>query len=105
MVQLLSFPASIPSPRDSFLCYGLCFRTQAGFREPLPFAAQDGCVKGSALLRGAAFALCLKERTWGASLVAQWLRVRLPVQGTRARAPVPEDPTCRGAAGPVSHGR
>ena len=39
-----------------------------------------------------------------ASLVAQWLRVRLPMLGTRVRAPVREDPTCRGAAGPVSHG-
>ena len=41
----------------------------------------------------------------GASLLAQWLGVRLPMQGTRVRAPVREDPTCRGAAGPVSHGR
>ena len=40
-----------------------------------------------------------------ASLVAHWLGVRLPMQGTRVRAPVWEDPTCRGAAGPVSHGR
>ena len=40
-----------------------------------------------------------------ASLVAQWLRVRLPMQGTWVRALVQEDPTCRGAAGPVSHGR
>ena len=40
-----------------------------------------------------------------ASLVAQWLRVCLLMQGTRVRAPVWEDPTCRGAAGPVSHGR
>ena len=38
-----------------------------------------------------------------ASLVAQWLRIRLPVQGTRVRALVWEDPTCRRAAGPVSH--
>ena len=38
----------------------------------------------------------------GASLVAQWLRVCLPMQGTRIRALVWEDPTCRGAAGPVS---
>ena len=46
-------------------------------------------------------------KSWGhrASLVVQWLRVHLPVQGTRVRAPVWEDPTCRGAAGPVSHGR
>ena len=33
----------------------------------------------------------------GASLVAQWLRIRLPMQGTRGRALVREDPTCRGA--------
>ena len=31
------------------------------------------------------------------------LLIRLPVQGTRVRALVWEDPTCRGAAGPVSH--
>ena len=39
----------------------------------------------------------------GASLVAQWLRICLPVQGTCVRALVWEDPTCRGAARPVRH--
>ena len=39
----------------------------------------------------------------GASLVAQWLRVCLPMQGTRVRALVWEDPTCRRATRPVSH--
>ena len=43
------------------------------------------------------------KKTVRASLVAQWLRIRLPMQGTRVRALVWEDPTCRGAAGPVSH--
>ena len=43
------------------------------------------------------------KKTSGASLVAQWLRVCLPMQGTRVRALVWEDPTCRGATGPVSH--
>ena len=38
-----------------------------------------------------------------ASLVAQWLRIRLPVQGTRVRALVWEDPTCCRATRPVSH--
>ena len=38
-----------------------------------------------------------------ASLVAQWLRICLPMQGTRVRALVWEDPTCLGAARPVSH--
>ena len=42
------------------------------------------------------------NHTW-ASLVAQWLRVCLPMRGTRVRALVWEDPTCRGASGPVSH--
>ena len=37
------------------------------------------------------------------SLVAQWLRICLPMQGTRVRALVWEDPTCHGATGPVSH--
>ena len=39
----------------------------------------------------------------GASLVAQWLRIRLPMQGTRVQALVWEDPTCRGATKPVRH--
>ena len=39
----------------------------------------------------------------GASLVAQWLRICLLMQETRVRALVWEDPTCHGAAGPVSH--
>ena len=43
------------------------------------------------------------NRIRGASLVAQWLRICLPMQGTRVRALVWEDPTCHGAAGPVSH--
>ena len=38
-----------------------------------------------------------------ASLVAQWLRICLPMQGTRVHALVWEDPTCRGATRPVSH--
>ena len=38
-----------------------------------------------------------------ASLVAQWLRICLPMQGTRVRALGWEDPTCRGATKPVSH--
>ena len=33
----------------------------------------------------------LSER---ASLVAQWLRIRLPMQGIRVRALIQEDPTC-----------
>ena len=41
-----------------------------------------------------------KEIISGTSLVVQWLRIRLPMQGTRVRALVREGPTCRGATKP-----
>ena len=44
-----------------------------------------------------------KNGHMGASLVAQWLRIRLPMQGTRIPALAREDPTCRGATKPVRH--
>ena len=39
----------------------------------------------------------------GTSLVAQWLRIHLPMQGTQVQALAQEDPTCRGATKPVHH--
>ena len=39
----------------------------------------------------------------GVSLVAQWLRIHLPVQGTWVWVLVREDLTCRGATEPVRH--
>ena len=47
--------------------------------------------------------LTFKNWSVGTSLVAQWLRIRLPMQGTRVQALVWEDPTCRGATKPVHH--
>ena len=35
--------------------------------------------------------------------MAQWLRICLPMQGTRVRALVWEDPTCHGATKPAIH--
>ena len=40
---------------------------------------------------------------FGTSLVAHWLRICLPMQGTQVRALVWEDPTCRGATKPMLH--
>ena len=37
------------------------------------------------------------------SLVMQWLRICLPMQGTEVRALVWEDPTCCGATKPMRH--
>ena len=45
----------------------------------------------------------IKNDILGASLVAQWLRVCLPMQATQVRALVWEDPTCRGATKPMRH--
>ena len=39
----------------------------------------------------------------GAALLAQWLKIRLPMQGTGVRALVWEDPTCHGATKHVRH--
>ena len=45
----------------------------------------------------------IKNTPEGASLVAQWLGIGLPMQGTRVWALVQEDPTYRGAAKPMHH--
>ena len=44
-----------------------------------------------------------KNEQFRTSLVAQWLRIRLPMQGTWVRALVWEDPTCHGATKLVHH--
>ena len=44
--------------------------------------------------------ICFKKRR-RASLVAQWLGILLPMQGTWVRALVWEDPTCHGATKPM----
>ena len=46
--------------------------------------------------------LCQEAAFW-TSLVAQWLRIRLPMQGTQVQPLVREEPTCRRATKPVDH--
>ena len=48
-------------------------------------------------------AFYLKQLLLGTSLVAQWLRIHLPMQGTQVWALVREDPPCCGATKPVRH--
>ena len=45
----------------------------------------------------------MKRNEDRASLVAQWLRIHLPMQGTWVRALKWEDPTCRRATKPMNH--
>ena len=44
-----------------------------------------------------------KSISTGTSLVVQWLRICLPMQGTQVWALVREDPTCHGATNPMHH--
>ena len=44
-----------------------------------------------------------RKKRIGASLVAQWLRILLPMQGTWVGTLVREDPTGLGATKPVRH--
>ena len=39
----------------------------------------------------------------GTSLMVQWIRICLPMQGTLVRSLVREDPTCCGATKPMRH--
>ena len=59
--------------------------------------------QGNEVLTHATTWMNLKNTTQGASLVAQWLRICLPMQGTWVQALVREDPTCRGATKPMRH--
>ena len=69
----------------------------------VPYMYTQGKPSFDNLLKEVIGFICGIRRSSGASLVAQWLRVCLPMQGTRVRALVWEDPTCRGATKPVSH--
>ena len=44
-----------------------------------------------------------QKKAGGTSLVAQWLRIRLPMQGTQVRALVWENPTYHRATKPMCH--
>ena len=59
--------------------------------------------KASDLNNLGVFFLISEVRGIWASLVAQWLRIRLPMQGTWVRALVQEDPTCCRATKPMRH--
>ena len=39
----------------------------------------------------------------GTCMVAQWIRIHLPMQGTQVRSLVQEDPTCHGATKLMCH--
>ena len=82
-----SFPPA-PDPRDPL---ALCSSSPAG-------------TEGLWVLSGPGQLLVTewyKEGKEGTSLVAQWLRIHLPMQGTWVQALVREDPTCHRATKPA----
>ena len=63
-----------------------------------------GKCQGLEIWLGGLEVICINKKfTYRTSLVAQWLRIRLPMQGTRVRSLIQEDPTCRVATKPVRH--
>ena len=68
---------------------------------PIPRTEQKGLLTRSPWAAGGQRGDINKKGRRGTSLVAQWLRILLPMQGTRVRALVREDPTCRGATKPM----
>ena len=63
----------------------------------------SGCRQDAFRSRLLSVSLFIKICTSGASLVAQWLRIHLPMQGKWVRALVREHPTCRRATKPVHY--
>ena len=53
--------------------------------------------------KGTGLKMDIKKSITGTSLVAQWLRICLPMQETRVRSLVWEDPACHRATKPVCH--
>ena len=53
--------------------------------------------------KSAEYKINVQKSVVGTSLVAQWFRIHLPMQGTRVRALAWEDPTGRGATKPMRH--
>ena len=43
------------------------------------------------------------KNEWGTSLVVEWIRIHLSLQGTQVRSLILENPTCCGATKPVGH--
>ena len=77
-------------------------RTQApciGSTESYPLDHQGSPLSGYLL----SSAFWSQSKLCGASLLSQWLRIHLPLQGTWVQALVQEDPTCRGATKPMRH--
>ena len=69
----------------------------------LPFSPSL-CVSSAAFLgEVSCYVMRTIKKLCRTSLVAQWLRIRLPMQGTQFRALVCEDPTCHRTAKPVRH--
>ena len=64
-----------------------------------------GTEKQNSQIQGQLFAINIlyQKKIIRTSLVAQWLGIRLPMQGTWVQALVREDPACRGEIKPVLH--
>ena len=83
------------------------FRLSSRFLEHHPVTSpptnQKKVTHSTALTPNFAYKNFSPKTIRGASLVAQWLRIHLPMQGTRVQALGQEDPTCCRGTKPVRH--
>ena len=93
----LSFCVLDPSPSDFFTNFPLPPFSSVSSNLP-PFNSSQ-----SAGTHAQATPILNLKAAWGTSPVAQWLRICLPMQGTRVRALVWEDPTYHRATKPMHH--
>ena len=82
---------------------GCCGKTREGGGAPLGSPLSGGSSVGYCALLGLLFKrtrVPSRQTIYGfrASLMGQWLRIHLPMQGTQVQSLVREEPTCRGAA-------
>ena len=100
--QWWDFPGSpVVKTSKAFQCRGA--GSIPGQQAKIPHASQPKNQNGKQKQYYNKFNKDFKNGPHRASLVVQWLRICLPLQGTRVRTLVWEDSTCRRATGPVSH--
>ena len=85
----------------TWLFLATLFVTSQNWKQPKSLSVGE-CSNKQWCIHNIEYCSEIKWMIW-ASLVAQCLRIHLPMQGTRVRSLVLEDPTCRGATKPVGH--
>ena len=96
--RILSIFESNNLCKNSYFDINYCLWTHSGFKWSV-FLSWRVLINNSSRI----LPECHQNTTIGTSLVAQWLRIRLPMQGTQVQSLVREDTTCHGTTKPMRH--